>query len=41
MSLEKSDVEKIAHLASLAIAEDRLEGIARDLSNILDLVAQM
>ena len=41
MSLERSDVVKIAHLARLAIAEDDIPRYARDLSNILDLVAQM
>ena len=41
MSLEKSDVEKIAHLARLAIDENDVPGYARNLSNILDLVEQM
>lgn len=41
MSLEKSDVEKIAHLARLAVSEDELDSVASDLSNILDLVEQM
>ncbi len=41
MSLEKSDVEKIAHLARLAVSEDELDSVASDLSNILDLVGQM
>lgn len=41
MSLDSSDVEKIAHLARLAIAPERTERYAADLSNILDLVAQM
>lgn len=41
MSLERSDVEKIAHLARLEVAESEVPEIARNLSNILDLVAQM
>ena len=41
MSLERSDVEKMAHLARLAIDEDRVESYAGDLSKILDLVEQM
>ncbi len=41
MSLEKSDVEKIAHLARLAVSEKELESVAGDLSSILDLVEQM
>ncbi len=41
MSLDRSDVEKIAHLARLAVSEEALGAYARDLSQILDLVAQM
>ena len=41
MTLERSDVEKIAHLARLAISEEECSRYAADLSNILDLVAQM
>jgi aspartyl-tRNA(Asn)/glutamyl-tRNA(Gln) amidotransferase subunit C len=41
MSLEKSDVEKIAHLARLAIDENDVPEYTRNLSNILDLVEQM
>lgn len=41
MSLNKSDVEKIAHLARLAIDENDIPHYARDLSNIFDLVAQL
>ena len=41
MSLERSDVEKIAHLARLAIDEQKVDGYAADLSKILDLVEQM
>ena len=41
MSLERDDVEKIAHLARLGIAEQDILEYARNLSNILDLVAQM
>ena len=41
MSLDRADVEKIAHLARLAIDDQEAEHYARDLSNILDLVEQM
>jgi len=41
MSLDKTDVEKIAHLARLAIDENDIPDYARDLSNIFDLVEQM
>ncbi len=41
MSLEKQDVEKIAHLARLAIDESAIPGYAQDLSGILGLVDQM
>ena len=41
MSLDKTDVEKIAHLARLAIAEEDIPGYAQNLSSILDLVEQM
>ena len=41
MSLEKNDIEKIAHLARLAISDDDVPEYARNLSNILDMVEQM
>lgn len=41
MSLNRADVEKIAHLARLAITEDEAEAYASDLSSILELVEQM
>ncbi len=41
MLLERAEVEKIAHLARIAIDEGQVASVARDLSNILDLVAQM
>lgn len=41
MSLDRADVEKIAHLARLTVAEEEIPAYARDLSQILDLVAQM
>ena len=41
MSLERTEVERIAHLARLAVSEEELDSVAGDLSNILDLVAQM
>ncbi len=41
MSLSRADVEKIAHLARLAITEAEAEAYASDLSSILALVEQM
>jgi aspartyl-tRNA(Asn)/glutamyl-tRNA(Gln) amidotransferase subunit C len=41
MSIDRADVEKIAHLARLAIDDQEAERFAKDLSAILDLVEQM
>ena len=41
MSLNKSDIDKIAWLARLSIAEDDIPNYARDLSSILGLIEQM
>jgi aspartyl-tRNA(Asn)/glutamyl-tRNA(Gln) amidotransferase subunit C len=41
MSLSADDVAKIAHLARLAVAPEDSAGLGRELSRILDLVAQM
>lgn len=41
MSLKRSDVEKIAHLARLAVDEAQLDRVAGDMSSILSLVEQM
>lgn len=41
MSLERADVKKIAHLARLAVSDAEADALVKDLSNILDLVAQM
>ncbi|HOP16191.1 MAG TPA: Asp-tRNA(Asn)/Glu-tRNA(Gln) amidotransferase subunit GatC [Gammaproteobacteria bacterium] len=41
MSLSADDVAKIAHLARLAVAPGENAALGRELSNILDLVAQM
>lgn len=41
MSLDRSDVEKIAHLARLALDQNAVAHYARELSNILGLVEQM
>ena len=41
MSLEKQDVEAIAHLARLAIDDADIPQYTRDLSNILDFVEQL
>ena len=41
MSLDRSDIEKIAHLARLAVDPDKVASYATDLSNILTLVGQL
>ena len=41
MSLEKADVEKIAHLARLSLNENDIPAYAENLSSILNLVEQM
>ncbi len=41
MSLDSTDVAKIAHLARLQVDESDLAGYAAELSNILELVEQM
>jgi len=41
MSLSADDVAKIAHLAHLAVEPEESAALGRELSNILDLVAQM
>jgi aspartyl-tRNA(Asn)/glutamyl-tRNA(Gln) amidotransferase subunit C len=41
MSLQKADVEKIAHLARLAINENDIPEYTRNLSEILEFVEQM
>jgi aspartyl-tRNA(Asn)/glutamyl-tRNA(Gln) amidotransferase subunit C len=41
MALDSSEVEKIAHLARLAVAAEDTEALGRELSGILDLVVQM
>ncbi|MEJ2308129.1 MAG: Asp-tRNA(Asn)/Glu-tRNA(Gln) amidotransferase subunit GatC [Gammaproteobacteria bacterium] len=41
MSLDQTDVEKIAHLARLAVTDEEAQQLSGDLSRILDLVAQM
>lgn len=41
MALDRTDVEKIAHLARLAVAEEEAEVLRAELSGILDLVEQL
>lgn len=41
MSLDKKQVQRIAHLARLEISDVEAEHYARELSRILDLVEQM
>ena len=41
MALERSDVEKIAHLARLGLAEDALPRTTATLNNILGLIDAM
>jgi aspartyl-tRNA(Asn)/glutamyl-tRNA(Gln) amidotransferase subunit C len=41
MSISQAEVSKVAHLARLAIPEERLDAYTHTISDILDLVAQM
>jgi aspartyl-tRNA(Asn)/glutamyl-tRNA(Gln) amidotransferase subunit C len=41
MSLTPDDVQKIAHLARLAVTDEEKQSVSSDLSNILGLVEQM
>ncbi len=41
MSLDKSDIEKIARLARLSISATDMPDYIRDVSNIVDLVKKM
>ncbi|MBG7602058.1 MAG: Asp-tRNA(Asn)/Glu-tRNA(Gln) amidotransferase subunit GatC [Gammaproteobacteria bacterium] len=41
MSFDQSEVEKIAHLARLAVSDDEAKHLTTDLLRILDLVAVM
>ena len=41
MSLDAEEVEKIAHLARIAVTSDEVEALKGELSGILDLVARM
>lgn len=41
MALERSDVEKVAHLARLQIEEQDIPEYTRNLTSILELVSQM
>ena len=41
MSIQKDDIEKIAHLARLGISDDDVPEYAQKLSNILEMVEQM
>jgi len=41
MSLQRADVERIAHLARLAIAEEDIPRYTMELSGILEFVRQM
>ncbi|WP_456417201.1 Asp-tRNA(Asn)/Glu-tRNA(Gln) amidotransferase subunit GatC [Thiolapillus sp.] len=41
MDLEPDEIEKIAHLARIAVAADEIEALNTELSGILDLVERM
>lgn len=41
MSIDKRNVEKIAHLSRLSLSESEISDLSSDLSNILGLVEQM
>ncbi len=40
-TINRDEVMKVAHLARLAITEDKIDEYTKNLSNILDLVEQM
>ena len=40
-TITKTDVEKIAHLARLSVAEDEISEYARNLTNILELAEKI
>jgi len=41
MSVSKADVEKVARLSRIAVPEDRLEGLADELTGIMDWIEQL
>jgi len=41
VTIEQEDLQKIAYLAKLQIAENQTESLTQDLSNILSLVDQL
>ena len=41
MSLDEATVARIAHLARIEVAADRLPGLAKELSNILGWIEQL
>jgi len=41
MALDRTDVEKIAHLARLAVSDEETQVLMVELSGILDLVEQL
>ena len=41
MSISQAEIVKVAHLARLAIPEERLDAYTHTIGDILDLVAQM
>lgn len=41
MSVSKADVEKVARLSRIAVPEDRLEGLAEELTGIMDWIEQL
>jgi aspartyl-tRNA(Asn)/glutamyl-tRNA(Gln) amidotransferase subunit C len=41
MSLSQDDVKKIAHLARIELSDSEIDELSPELTNILDMVAQM
>ena len=41
MSIDRDTARKVAHLARIAVAEDQLDTLAGELSNILDFMEQL
>jgi aspartyl-tRNA(Asn)/glutamyl-tRNA(Gln) amidotransferase subunit C len=41
MSVSRNDVKKVARLARIGVSDSEIDGILRDLDNILDFVEQL
>ncbi|MDR3151275.1 MAG: Asp-tRNA(Asn)/Glu-tRNA(Gln) amidotransferase subunit GatC [Holosporaceae bacterium] len=41
MSVSREDVKKVAHLARIGVSDSEIDGILRDLDNILGFIEQL